>query len=242
MSDQIAREPTYRVPHRGGMDPATKRLALIAAGLGGALLVVLGAWSTLGGHSGPVPVISAPTGPVRVKPENPGGLKVANDLILSGGLNDAAGDKLAPAPETPDPQGLKAPPAPPPVAAAATPAPVARTAPPPLAAAPAQTAAPAHPAVAARTEPKPAPSPAAASGHGVQVQLAALPTREGAEAEWRLLSSREHGLLGKKTPSFSQVDIKGRTWWRLRTGGFADEAEARAFCEKLHTACSVARF
>lgn len=232
MSDDVAnRGPTYRVP-RSGMDPASKRLALIAAGLGGSLLVVLGVWSTLGHHSGVVPVITAPAGPMRVKPENPGGLKVANDMILSGGLGDGAADTLAPAPETPDPQALKAPPAPKPVPAAVL-------APPP---APAAAATAAPPSVA-KPIAAPAAKPAPAT-RGVLVQLAALPSREAAEAEWRALTRRDAGLLSGRTPSFAEGTVNGRTWWRVRTGGFADEAQARAFCDKLRAAgggCSVVR-
>lgn len=234
LSDDVAnRGPAYRVP-RGGMDPATKRLALIAAGLGGALFVVLGAWSTLGGHSSAVvPVISAPAEPMRVKPANPGGLKVANDLILGGGLGDGDNDKLAPAPEAPDPLALKAPPVlkPPPIATQAAAQPVTpRPAPVPVK----PVAAAAHPA------------PAAASpAHGALVQLAALPTRGQAEAEWRLLAHRDAHLLDGRAPSFSEGTVNGRSWWRVRTGGFADEAQARGFCDKLRAsggACSVVRF
>ncbi len=261
MSDQLAeREPAYRVPRAGRMDPATKRLAVIAAGLGGALFVVVGAWSTLGGeHSGPVPVIAPPAGPLRVRPDNPGGLKVANDTILSGRLSDAGGDKLAPGPEAPDPQGLTEPPAP-----AEPAAPMLRTETAPVAGTPAQSApgqnamgAPAHPPVAraeppvaaAHAAPVPAPPPvkaaavSAGAAHGAQVQLAAVPTRQEAEAAWRTLAHRD--ALGGHAPSFSQVQVNGKTWWRIRTGGFADEAQARGFCEKLRAdggTCSVARF
>ncbi len=42
MTDEVnLRTPTYRVPSRG-MDPATKRLAVIAVALGSALLVLVG--------------------------------------------------------------------------------------------------------------------------------------------------------------------------------------------------------
>jgi len=233
VSDHVAnRGPAYRVP-RGGMDPATKRLALIAACLGGTLFVVLGAWSTLGGHSSRVvPVISAPAGPTRVKPANPGGLKVGHELILGSGLSDDGTDTLAPAPEAPDPQALKAPPVPKPSPLAA-PAPVQPAAlPPPVK--PVAAAAPAHAA---------APT-AASSGHGTLVQLGALPTRQAAEEEWRRLGHRDATLLAGRKPDFSEATVNGQSWWRVRTGAFADEAQARAFCEKVHAAggaCSVVR-
>ncbi|MGA3400558.1 MAG: SPOR domain-containing protein [Acetobacteraceae bacterium] len=125
MSDDISiPSPTYRVPrHSSGMDPATRKLALIAAGIGGILLVVAGGWTMLGHRSHGVPVVQADSGPLRVKPTNPGGLQIAGagNEIFSGG-SDTDVEKLAPPPETPDPQGLRAAPPPQPAAVAAAPA------------------------------------------------------------------------------------------------------------------------
>ncbi len=128
MSDDISiPSPTYRVPrHAGGMDPATRKLAMIAAGIGGALLVVVGGWTMVSHRSHGVPVIQADGSPLRVKPANPGGMQVAgagND-IFSGGSDTAVG-KLAPPAETPDPQGLRAAPPPEPAALAQAAPPVA---------------------------------------------------------------------------------------------------------------------
>ena len=79
MSDDLSiPSPTYRIPrHRQGMDPATRRLAMIAGGLGGVLLVVVGGWTLIGHRSTAVPVVQADSRPIRVKPENPGGMQVA---------------------------------------------------------------------------------------------------------------------------------------------------------------------
>ncbi len=143
--------PTYRVPRRSrGMDPGTRRLALIAGGLGGALVLLVGGWSLLGNRSTTVPVVQADSSPMRVKPADPGGLHVAgaNDDIMDNNP-DAAADKLAPASETPAPQDMKpaavasAPPA------AAVTAGTASSAAAPIAAAPLT----AKPLVAARTGP-----------------------------------------------------------------------------------------
>lgn len=111
MSDDLSiPSPTYRVPRHGhGIDPGTLRLAVIAAGIGLGLVVIIGGWHVFAHRHHGVPVVMAEPGPLRVKPANPGGLQVAgvgND-IFSGG-NDTNVERLAPPPQTPDPQALQA--------------------------------------------------------------------------------------------------------------------------------------
>lgn len=249
MSDDLSiPSPTYRVPrHRVGMEPGTKRLALIAGGLGAALLVFGGGWALMGQRSTTVPVVQADNRPIRVKPENPGGLQVsgAHDDILSGGNDNQAAGKLAPPPEVPAPQALRAPPpsAPPASAPAASPAATA----PQAAAAPAAvaTATPvvAKPSVAVKPA-EPAEKRPAAAGVA-SVQLAAVSTEEAARSEWQRLSKRLPDLLGSQRPAFTKTERDGRTLWRVRTGGFADVAAATSFCGKMRAkgaACAVAEF
>jgi hypothetical protein len=111
VSDDISiPSPTYRVPrYSRGIDPTTRKLALFAAGFGGTLLLVVGGWTMLSHRGHGVPVVQADSAPLRVKPANPGGLQVAGagNEIFSGG-SDTDVEKLAPPPETPDPQGLRA--------------------------------------------------------------------------------------------------------------------------------------
>lgn len=247
--DMAAHGASYRVPHQGGMDPATRRLAVIAGVLGAALFAVIGAWSMFGAPSGTVPVIAPPPGPVRVKPANPGGLKITNPLAaFTADTSNPADAKLAPAPQTPDPSALL--PKPPTAPAAVTP--VRAAAAPTAAPAGAPTAAPiATPASASRPATR-SSSAASQPGHaqaavpgGVQVQLAALETRARAEAEWHLLARKAGSLLDGRAPFYSKAVVNGRTWWRIRLGGFTDAAAARAFCGRMHAtgaACSVARF
>jgi cell division septation protein DedD len=236
--------PTYRVPrHRQGMDPVTKRLALIAGGLGATLVLVVGGSSLIGQRNAPVPVVQADSRPLRVKPENPGGMQVAgaNEDILSGGTEAKVG-KLAPPPEAPAPQEMLTQPAQPPVAA--TPAPIAASSPAPAPMA-AVTATPPKPVAA-----KPAVAPdkhpiAAPAASGALVQLAAVHSEEAARSEWDRLSKRVPDLLGQHKPTFSKVDHDGHSLWRVRTGGFSDAAQATTFCERLRGKglnCSVADF
>jgi hypothetical protein len=259
VSDELGiRTPTYRPPRARRMDPTTRRLALIAAALGSALSAVIGAWSVMDhphassssslssrGDSRPavstVPVIAPPSGPLRVKPVNPGGMQLSAtsaDLFDTGDGGQGQG-RLAPSPEIPDPQALHPPSRPPvPLAApAAVPLPSASSTPPKAPAAPFSAAA--TPAPAARPSQAPA-----ASGVAV-VQLAALPSAAAAKDEWVMLQLRLGPLLRDRQPLITSVDIGGRTWWRVRTGGFADAAAAKGFCEQVHAkslGCDVVRF
>lgn len=269
MSDDISiPSPTYRIPRRSrGMDPATKRLALIAGGLGSTLLLVIGGWTALGHHTGAVPVVQADSRPIRVKPDNPGGMQVAgaNEDILSGDPDTNSG-KLAPPPETPDPQAMRAPPPPlahPAVVAASAPIvpPAAVSAMPRIAPdkpaamvekAPLMPvkAAPAMAATAAVTPDKhvaaaPAADHAASAPKGALVQLAAVSSEAAAKVEWERLQKRMPDLLDHRQPAFSQIERDGHTLWRVRTGGFSDFSQATVFCERVRTkgtSCSVADF
>ncbi len=257
------------------LDMGTRRLAIIAGGIGGALLLLVGAWSLTGHHGGGVPVVEADSRPLRTKPDQPGGMQVngQNDAILSG--VSAEKDSMAAPPEVPAPQTLRqqadremaaklaaaAAPLPPVTAAIAAPEgqvpqgqvpPVAQPvslssappAPPPpvvVSAMPEQ-----KPATAAHVAAKPMSAAAMPAGAGAgQVQLAALGTQEAAMAEWARLQHRMPDLLGNRQPAVLRFDRAGKTYFRLRTGGFANLAQATAFCEQVRTkgsGCSIAAF
>ena len=79
----------------------------------------------------------------------------------------------------------------------------------------------------------------------MQVQLAALETEAAAQSEWARLAKRMPELLGDRKPVFQKAERDGSTVWRVRTGGFADTAEATGFCTKLKAkggACTLASF
>jgi hypothetical protein len=259
--------PSYRIARqRGGMDANTKRLVLIAGGIGGALALLISGYSLSGlRSSGGIPVVEAPPGPIRVKPDKPGGLEVfgGDDSILTGTQDEKA--EVAPAPEAPDPLGLKAqeareqtdaqpaapavaaPDASPPAAAQMPVQPLSKQAAAGAATPSAQAVvAPVAPAtVTARVAP-PAAKPAGVAPAGVmQVQLAALSSQDAATAEWSRLAKKFPDLLGGKQPVISHVDRDGKTYYRLRTGGFSDTAQATAFCQQMRAngaACSIASF
>ena len=241
-----AMAPSYRVTAagKGGtMDPATRRLAIFAGVIGGALVLLVGVWSATGHRHAGVPVIEADSRPLRVKPANPGGMQIAgaDDSILSGEADGKAA--MAPPPEAPAPQALQAE-----EQAAAAPPPPAATA--PVATMAAKPPAPPTPAAAQQaTAAKPAPAtaakPATAVAGGATVQLAAVESEEAAKAEWQRLEHRYGELLGGRAPAFSRVEHAGKTFWRVRTGGFADTAQAVLFCERVKAkggGCSVASF
>jgi hypothetical protein len=113
--------------------------------------------------------------------------------------------------------------------------------------------APAEPATPADTAP-PAPaaaSPGAASaqpaaaphGHRVFVQFAAVASGEAALREWQRLSKKYPDLLGSKSPNITKTEHDGKIFWRVRTGGFPDVAQATVFCQRVKTKggnCTVA--
>ena len=251
-----AMTPAYRVgirrPSPRVMDPATRRLAIFAGAIGGALVLLVGIWSFTGHHRQGVPVIEAQSGPVKVKPANPGGLQIAgaNDAILSGESDGK--DTMAPPPETPEPQVLKAEEhaaaAPPPKPAESTATAAAATA----LAVPPPAAADARPVATTEAKPTPLTPPAAhrepaarTAAGGAMVQLAAVDSEEAARGEWRRLEHRYRGLLDGRTPTFTRTEHGGHIYWRVRTGGFADTAQAAVFCERVKQkggGCAVASF
>jgi len=224
---------SYYQPRRPGMDRGTKVLLSAAAGLGGLLLAGVGGWALSGRHAAVVPVIEADSRPVRVKPENPGGLQVAGaDEQVMGGHGSKL-QAMAPPAETPAAQALRA--QTPPQAAAPPPAP-----------APLPTLPTAPPAAAVLQPVIPAPAarqaPATVAA-GTLVQLAAVDSEGAAQTEWQRLAKRMPDLLGDRHPVVQRADRDGHAVWRVRTGGFTDIADATAFCARVRAkggACSIA--
>lgn len=246
-------EPAYRGPMaaRSG-ERRNRRVMLIGAAASiGVFAAVLGLRALFTGARGPheVPVIAADDRPIRVRPDNPGGMTVPNQDKLI--FERAAGARGAPAPQqaalAPPPEAPQAlPRTPPPAPSAAAPSPATPAAQaPPAAPPPAQPATARLPAPvpAAPAAPATAPAPAVRASAGrVAVQLAAVASREEAMAEWERLKRRAPEFLANRRPQLVPLERDGKTFFRLRTDGFADQAAARGFCEQLRgrgVACFV---
>jgi hypothetical protein len=237
------RGPSYRV-NRQGLDPMTRRLMLIAGGLTGALMVIVLLWSSVGQPSNEVPVVQADARPLRVKPDNPGGMQITGINADISGQADGPGGTLAPAPEVPDPQALahQAPPA------AKRPLQVTNIAAPPPAP-PAGQASPEPAATLPATAPQRHPVPAQGSNPSPpgrrEVQLAALSSEAAAREEWDHLVQRMPGLFASRQPIVTRVDHDRHPLWRLRVGGFTTETAAGQFCQEVRAkggGCAVAAF
>lgn len=218
---------------------------MLAIGGGIAAAVVVGGgvmWGIMRA-SGPhtVPVIEADPRPFKVRPDDPGGLRVPNqdELIFErnrGSNAQPPAAHLAPEPEAPRIDALRAQ-----VAQPSRPAPseditlaprggAPAAAPAPQAAAPA--VAPAAPAPAPAAEPAPTHFAPAPNGR-VRIQVGALTSDEAARGEWERLAGRYPELFGAFRPQVVRFEREGQTTlYRLRTGGFADVAAARAFCDQ----------
>jgi hypothetical protein len=188
--------PMYRPSHDDyqGVDAGTKRI-LYWMGAGGlAILLGFGAYRAIG-HSGGgvVPVIQAEQGPLRVKPQNPGGMTVTAQTKPS----DPNDSHLAPGTEEPNPGALFA-----------TGGTSKATRPPAVALAP--------------TRSKP-----------VTVLLSTSKSEADAQGDWDKLAKKLPDLLRDHRALFQKTDEHGPTPWRLRTGGFSDAAQAKAFCDKV---------
>ena len=250
MGERLAMQSESWRPQRreSVFDPQMTRMALMAGGVMAVLALGYGGYSLLGRGPRTVPVIEADSRPVRVKPDNPGGMQVAGaEEQIMGGTGTGQADAMAPAPEVPQPQVLRAqieaahqpppPPAPPPaqpVSLAVPPAPPS----PAISAMPEQRVTlPVKPQAASHT-------PAAIAG-GTQVQLAAMETEAAAVAEWQRLAKRMPDLLGSRKPAVQRAERDGKAMFRLRTGGFTDVAQATAFCTQVRAkggGCTIASF
>jgi hypothetical protein len=174
---------------------AAKLIAFVVIGLVAIGLIVGGLFwmgnrdGAVGGAGGDETLIAAPEGDYKVKPDDPGGMKVEgrDDTALAasqgvetqGRINVNA---VAEAPVTAQPK------------AAPTPAPT-------------QVAA----------APAPSPTPTAAPG-GATIQLGAFDSNASANSAWKAMSGR-FKYLEPLSHSVMTANVNGRTFYRLRASG-----------------------
>ena len=99
--------PSYRA-RRGGPQAGTGVIKIAAVALMGLALAGTIGWAVMNRRPATVPVIEADSRPLRVKPDNPGGMQVAGADELAMGDSGDGRDKMAPVAETPAPQALRA--------------------------------------------------------------------------------------------------------------------------------------
>ncbi|EFH10606.1 hypothetical protein HMPREF0731_3181, partial [Pseudoroseomonas cervicalis ATCC 49957] len=105
--------PSYRIRETED-DGSSRRLAIMAGGVA-ALLAVGGlvGWAVSRGGSGGIPVVEADSRPMKIRPEDRGGLRVANQDEIIFERRNAAGQfeatgRLGPAAEAPNLDALRA--------------------------------------------------------------------------------------------------------------------------------------
>ena len=167
-------------------------IGLIAIGLIVGGLFWMGNRDGAGGDAGDDTLIAAPEGDYKVKPDDPGGMKVDDSdetaLAASQGAEPQGKINVNAVPEAPVTAQPKA--------AQPTPAPT-RVA----------------------TAPTPAPTPAATpAAGGATIQLGAFDSNAAANGAWKAMSSR-FKYLEPLSHSVMTAEVNGRTFYRLRASG-----------------------
>jgi cell division septation protein DedD len=189
-------------------------IGLIAIGLIVGGLFWMGNRGGGGTAGGEAEMIAAPEGDYKVKPGDPGGMKVEGEGDTAFAASEGADPKGAINPGAiPEEPLLKAPPP----TNAATNAPAAAE---PKQATPSPTPSPAATA-----------APAAPAGAGGAIQLGAFSSQAGANAAWKALSGR-FGYLAPLTHSVTPATVGGKTLYRLRASG----PDAKGLCGRLRVA------
>ncbi len=92
----------------------------------------------------------------------------------------------------------------------------------------------------------PVATPVATSASGTDsVQLGALNSSDAAQRAWKNISGATPALFTGMSPDIQSATVNGKTFYRLRVGGFASKADAAKFCGEVSAAgnaCTVANF
>ena len=176
------------------------------------------------------PLIAAPETPYKGRPDDPGGMSIADQdkQVLEGG-DDLPGQplaKLAPPPEEPAPRpqagGLADSPT----------APVEDAEDPAKAILEGARQQAAQPAAAPATQPQ-EPSAPVATETAYLIQLGAFSTAAKASAGWDIYADKYADQLADLAPDLEPVTVGGKTMVRLRGAGFASRDDAERRCASL---------
>ncbi len=206
--------------------PSLQRIALfVALGLALIAAAIFGIYwfknREAGGPAGDGTLIAAPEGDYKVKPDEPGGMKVEGEgeaaLAASAGAsgNTVAAIDLDSVPEAPVAGHKAGPAAAPAVVGGKTVAAV------PASGGQLKAGVPGA-APVART--------AAVAQPGGTVQLGSYPSEAAANGEWAALSKR-FGYLAPLAKSIQQAQVNGKTYYRLRVAA-GDATAANTLCGK----------
>lgn len=192
----------------------------------------------------PVPVVAPPAGPVRVRPDRPGGMEIVGSLDEAFDTDEPV--VLAPAPEEPALAALQAQ-AESGWSAMQEQEPGEPTTPTAIVTSVADTdeAQDVRTRATSAEVPRPAPHGLSTPRGTYQVQLAALESERAARAELARLRNRLPQILGARAALIQPAKRNGVTVWRLRITEFSHRLEAQQFCESIQAAgagCVVASF
>ncbi|MEG8040430.1 SPOR domain-containing protein [Sphingomonas sp. LR60] len=206
--------------------PVGRIVALVAVGLLllAAILFGLYRWQ-FSGSGGDGRLIAAPAGDYKVRPDEPGGMKVIGEgdsaIAASAGSHTDAAIDLAQVPEAPVARATAPVPG---ASATAGGAPTASVSVP-------QAAAPLR---AQRPVSAPATQVSGASSGGAMVQLGAFPSQAVANGAWSQIA-RRFGYVATLEKIVQPAVVKGRTVYRLRVNA-GNAAAASDLCARLKLA------
>lgn len=189
---------------------------------------------------GEPPLITAEAGPIKIAPEERGGVVVPDQdkmIYENSGANEQTVERLSPPPEQPREVPQPAARITLPGAPASEPVEAVDEALPPPAPSEDTSAREVAPVAEAPPVAPPAPPPAAEAApvaSGFVVQIGAFPSDAEAAAQWQSVKSSHGAVLSGLKPDIKRVDLKEKgIWFRLRVGPFDTRADAVAACEAL---------
>lgn len=195
------------------------------------------------------PIVKAPEGPVKIKPEEPGGMKIPNQdkqvyQAMEATKPEPKVEQLLPPPEEPEPEAEPAQTQPKvEMETAAKPELEVKAVEPPAVTAkveaepkPEPKSKPAPPPAKVAAAPKPPKKVAAPPAQGsFMIQLASFRNEQAANNAWKTIGGKHAPVLKNLKQRVLRIDLgsgKG-VFYRLQAGGFPTRKAAESACAKL---------